>query len=154
MSGMSRTGRTVLAVSAVVLGTAGCGNSDDQPAKKPRSSTQPVPTMREYAAATAKICAQEERRIRSYFPLGSDPTTRHNSRLAIIAIFRDGVDKTRALGYPRGSRHVLEPLERLQYRLLDRLAKDDSLDFEKEFGKALGPYEKTFKKYAPGCSTD
>ena len=144
--------RALLAVSAVALGAAGCGDSEDRPAKSPRSSTRPVPTRREYAAATAKICADEDRRMRAYIPLGSDPTTRHNSRLAIIAILRDGVDKTRALGYPPGSRHELEPLERLQYRLLDRLAEDDSLDLEDEFRKAFAPHAKTFQKYAPGCS--
>ena len=139
-------------MSAAALGAAGCGNSDDQSAKAPRSSTLPTPTRAEFAAATAKICARDDRRIAALTPLGTDPTTRHNSRLAIIAILREGVEDTAALGYPPGSRRELEPLVKMQYRLLDRLAKDDSLDLARELGEAFAPYVKTFQKYSPGCT--
>jgi hypothetical protein len=141
-----------LAVAALALSS--CGNSSDEPAKEPAGKTHAAartPSMQEFAAATAKICRRANHRVDGFLPLGTDPATRHSSRLAIIEILRGQIDDTVAVGYPPGSRRELEPVTRAGYRLVGRLEKDESLDLQREIGKTYAPYAAVLHKYAPGC---
>jgi hypothetical protein len=143
-----------VAVALLALGAGGCGNSSDEPENepaKPATGELPTPSKRAYIAATAEICARADERIGAFIPLGTDPTTRRSSRLAIIEILHDQIDEMRAVGYPPGSRAKLEPIYIAFEQTLDRLEKDDSASIEDEIDETVARYSETAQEYTPGC---
>jgi hypothetical protein len=143
----------LLAVAALAAG--GCGNSDD-PAP-PVTATAPSVhkarlTKQAYARASAKICARGDRAISAFIPLGTDPTTRRANRAGVIETLRRQNEDLHALGAPAGApSRVFDDVYRSVGRALDRAAKDETADIEKEIDLALRPYGETLAKYTPDC---
>lgn len=152
MPGSRRSASAATGAALLALAVAACGNSDEPPAgttARPAAAA-PTPTKAEFNRRAHAICAKTEEAIGAFIPLGSDPTTRHNSRVAIIGLIRDQITDLRALGFPPGSRAGLEGMYRDVEAALDRAAADDTVDIEREIEQAAARHPET-REHAPDC---